>query len=213
MSWRAFSREPWEPVDTLALLATWPLRQSPNWESELIRSRLIARIGYTAAAALEPDVWQPETDALPQLEDWGPPEMPRAGDLPPLALTGGPGASNAWVVSGARSSTGKPLLANDPHMFPRLPSVFYEAHLAAGGELNVAGASVPGAPGILIGHNRHIAWGITASMADVQDLYVERLDPGDARRTEFAGRWEARHAACARSSPSKAEPSHGSRRC
>ena len=53
-------------------------------------------------------------------------------------------------------------------MFPRFPSVFYEAHLAAGGELNVAGASAPGAPGILIGHNRHIAWGITASMADTR---------------------------------------------
>jgi penicillin amidase len=69
--------------------------------------------------------------------------------------------------------------------------VFYEAHLAAGGELNVAGASAPGCPGVLIGHNRHIAWGITASMADTQDLYVERIDPGDSRRTEFAGRWES----------------------
>jgi penicillin amidase len=66
----------------------------------------------------------------------------------------------------------------------------YEAHLAGGGELNVAGASAPGTPGILIGHNRHLAWGITAAMADVQDLYVERIDPGDASRTEFAGRWE-----------------------
>jgi hypothetical protein len=83
-----------------------------------------------------------------------------------------------------------PLLANDPHMYPRFPSVFYEAHLAAGGDLNVAGASIPGAPGILIGHNRHIAWGLTAAMSDIQDLYVERLDPGDSRRTEHAGRWE-----------------------
>src|SRR5207244_882013 len=108
----------------------------------------------------------------------------------PLPMGGGPGVSNAWVVSGARSSTGKPLLANDPHLFPRLPSVFYETHLTAGSELNVAGASAPCAPGIIIGHNRHIAWGITASMADVQDLYVERIDPGDPRRTEFAGHWE-----------------------
>ena len=116
--------------------------------------------------------------------------MPEPGQLPPIALHGGPGASNAWVVSGARSSTGKPLLANDPHLSPRHPSVMYEVHLAAGGDLNVAGASVPGGPGVLIGHNRHIAWGITASMSDVQDLYVERTDPGDPRRTEYAGRWE-----------------------
>jgi penicillin G amidase len=186
-----FQPEPWQPVDTLGFARYLAYSQTPNWESELVRSRLIARLGYVAAASLEPDVWQPDSDALPRLEDWGPPERPEPGELPPIALAGGPGASNAWAVSGARSSTGKPLLANDPHMFPRLPSVFYEAHLAAGGELNVAGASGPGAPGIIIGHNRHIAWGLTASMADAADLYVERLDPGDSRRTEFAGRWES----------------------
>ena len=186
-----FQPEPWQPVDTLGFARYLAYSQTPNWESELVRSRLIARLGYAAASSLEPDVWQPDSDALPRLEDWGPPEAPEPGELPPIALAGGPGVSNAWAVSGARSSTGKPLLANDPHMFPRLPSVFYEAHLAAGGELNVAGASAPGAPGVIIGHNRHIAWGITASMADAADLYVERLDPGDSRRTEFAGRWES----------------------
>ena len=185
-----FQPEPWEPVDTLGFARYLAYSQSPNWESELVRSRLIARLGYAAAAMLEPDVWQADSDALPRLEDWGPPEMPEPGELPPIALAGGPGCSNAWAVAGARSSTGKPLLANDPHMFPRFPSVFYEAHLMAGGELNVAGASAPGAPGIIIGHNRHIAWGLTAAMADVADLYVERLDPGGRRRTEFAGRWE-----------------------
>jgi len=185
-----FTPEPWRPEDTLGYARFLAFSFSPNWESELVRSRLIARLGYVVAASLEPDVWQPETDALPRLEDWGPPDMPEPGEMPPIAIGSGPAASNAWVVSGQRSSTGKPLLANDPHLFPRIPSVFYEVHLAAGGELNVAGASAPGTPGILIGHNRHIAWGITASMVDVQDLYVERVDPGDPRRTEHAGRWE-----------------------
>jgi penicillin amidase len=185
-----FTPEPWVPEDTLGYARFLAFSFSPNWESELIRSRLIARLGYTVAASLEPDIWQPDSDALPRLEDWGPAEMPEPGELPPVVLGGAPGSSNAWAVSGERSSTGKPLLANDPHLFPRVPSVFYEAHLAAGGELNVAGASAPGAPGIMIGHNRHFAWGVTASMCDVQDLYVERLDPGDPRRSEYAGRWE-----------------------
>jgi penicillin amidase len=185
-----FQPDPWQPTDTLCYARYMAFSLSPNWESELVRSRLIAKLGYAVAASLEPDIWQPDSDALPRLEDWGPPEMPEPGELPPIAVSGGPGASNAWVVSGERSSTGKPLLANDPHLFPRIPGVFYEVHLTAGGDLNVAGASAPCAPGILIGHNRHIAWGITATMVDVQDFYVERIDPGDQRRVEHAGRWE-----------------------
>jgi penicillin amidase len=180
---------PWEPVDSLSYGRYIALSLSPNWESELMRSRLVARLGYLSASALEPDVWQADSDALPRLEDWGPSELP--GAPAPSAVSGlsGPPASNAWVVAGERSSTRLPLLANDPHLFPRLPSVFYEVHLAGGGELHVAGASIPGLPAVLIGHNRRIAWGLTASMADVQDFYVERPDPGDWRRTEYDGRW------------------------
>ncbi len=181
--------QPWEPVDSLSCGRFVALSLAPNWESELMRSRLIARLGYRAASELEPDVWQPDTDAVPHLDDWGPAQL-SAEPKPPLAGLGGPLASNAWVVAGARSSTGQPLLANDPHLFPRLPSVMYEVHLAGGGDLQVIGASSPGIPAVLIGHNRRIAWGITASMADVQDFYVERVDPGDWRRVEYNGRWE-----------------------
>jgi penicillin amidase len=181
----------WEPLDSLTFGRFFAFNQSPNWENELIRSRLIARLGYAAASLLEPDVWQPNTDALTRLSDWGPAEMPDAGDLPPVWLPGAPAASNGWVVSGERSATRKPLLGYDPHFFyTRLPSIVYEAHLVGGGDLNVIGGTIPGVPGVAFGHNRHIAWGFTVSKADMQDLFVERVDPGDPRRTEFAGRWE-----------------------
>jgi penicillin G amidase len=187
---------PWEPIDSLSYGRYVALSLAPNWESELVRSRLIARLGPRRAAELEPEVWRADesADVLPELDDWGP---SRAPSIPPPAaglggppVLGGPPASNAWVVAADRSSTGSALLANDPHLFPRLPSVFYEVHLAGGGELNVAGASMPGLPGVQIGHNRRIAWGITASMVDVQDFFVERQDPSDWRRTEYEGRWE-----------------------
>src|SRR5947209_2562244 len=106
-----FSPAPWEPLDTLSYGRYLAFSLAPNWESELIRSRLIARLGYAGAAALEPDVWQPDTDALPRLVDWGPAEMPEPGELPPVLLPGGPPSSNAWVVAGSRSSSGTPLLA------------------------------------------------------------------------------------------------------
>ncbi len=84
-------------------------------------------------------------------------------------------ASNNWVVAGRRTATGKPLLANDPHLQISVPSLWYMAHLAAPG-VRVAGVSLPGAPGIVIGHNERIAWGLTNLGPDVQDVYLEKFD-------------------------------------
>jgi penicillin G amidase len=83
--------------------------------------------------------------------------------------------SNAWAVSGKLTATGKPILANDPHLQYNFPSTWYMAHLQAPG-MNVAGVSLPGLPGIIIGHNDRIAWGITNLGFDVQDLYLEQMN-------------------------------------
>ena len=85
------------------------------------------------------------------------------------------GGSNAWVVNASKSMSGKPLLANDPHLAMPAPSRWYELHLTAPG-WNVAGVSLPGAPVVIIGHNEHIAWGLTAAMIDDADFYLERVD-------------------------------------
>ena len=105
-----------------------------------------------------------------------------------LSLLSRPGASNSWVVTGARTSTGRPLLANDPHLALEMPSLWYEAHLVAA-DLNVSGAMLPGSPWVVIGHNDRIAWGITNSGADVQDFYVEDVDFA-RRRYMHAGAWQ-----------------------
>lgn len=97
--------------------------------------------------------------------------------------------SNAWVVSG-KYTGGKPILASDPHLVQSLPSVWYQNHLVAqqGDKiiLNVMGVSMAGCPFVLIGHNAHIAWGITLSYADVTDIYLEKLS-GDKKTYEFQG--------------------------
>jgi len=98
-------------------------------------------------------------------------------------------ASNSWVVDGSRSMTGKPLLANDPHLSPSAPSIWYMAHLTAPA-LRVAGVTIPGVPGIVIGHNDRIAWGITNVEADVQDLYHERLNGKDHQFYETPRGWK-----------------------
>jgi penicillin G amidase len=101
-----------------------------------------------------------------------------------LPLTGG---SNNWVVAGKRTAGGKPLLANDPHLAGSMPGIWYLAHLS-GGRLDVTGATIPGIPGVIIGHNARIAWGITAFLADVQDFYIEHINTAD--QAEFQGAWE-----------------------
>ena len=97
-------------------------------------------------------------------------------------------ASNNWVVSSQHSSTGKPLLANDPHLEASAPSIWYMLEMSAPG-LRVAGVTIPGAPGVIIGHNEHIAWGITNVGADVQDVYIEKFDKDNPQRYMTAQGW------------------------
>ncbi len=97
-------------------------------------------------------------------------------------------ASNNWVVSGKRTASGKPLLANDPHLPASAPSIWYLVHLSAPG-LRVAGVSAPGIPGVIIGHNARVAWGLTNLGPDVQDVYREKLDPQNPRRYMTPAGW------------------------
>ena len=104
------------------------------------------------------------------------------------ALREGRGSNN-WVVDGTLSASGKPMLANDPHLSARLPSTWYLAHVT-GGDFEMIGATLPGAPAVALGRNRYIAWGATNVAADVEDLYVEKLDAAGTH-AEFRGVEEA----------------------
>ncbi|MBA3271765.1 MAG: penicillin acylase family protein, partial [Acidobacteria bacterium] len=97
------------------------------------------------------------------------------------------GGSNNWVVAGDRMASGRPLLANDPHLQLEFPGVWYEMHLVAAG-LDVIGVTVPGTPFVVLGHNARIAWGMTNTGADVQDLFIERVDL-PSRRYFYQGQW------------------------
>ena len=114
-----------------------------------------------------------------------PPPAPSASTFAPAGFllrpaSGHPG-SNSWAVSGARSATGKPFLANDPHLGLTAPSVWYFAHLSWPGR-DLVGATFPGMPVVVLGHNGRAAWGFTNTGADTQDLFLEKLDPEDPAR-------------------------------
>lgn len=98
-------------------------------------------------------------------------------------------ASNNWVVNGEHTISGKPLLANDPHLRPSAPSIWYMVHLTGPG-VRVAGISAAGLPGVIIGHNEHLAWGFTNVGPDVQDVYVEKFAPNDPKRYSTSTGWQ-----------------------
>ena len=95
------------------------------------------------------------------------------------------GASNNWVVDGTMTTTGAPILCNDPHLGQAAPSIWYECHLVAD-DIDVIGVSFPGAPGIVIGHNQYIAWGLTNAVSDVEDLYIEKFNPQNPHPASIA---------------------------
>jgi penicillin G amidase len=115
---------------------------------------------------------------------------PAAGAAePPAALAAEAEGSNNWVLAPARTATGRPLLANDPHRTVTLPSLRYLAHLSAP-DFDVAGAGEPALPGVSIGHNGHIAFGLTVFAVDQEDLYVYQTRPGHPLEYRYRDRWE-----------------------
>jgi penicillin amidase len=98
-------------------------------------------------------------------------------------------ASNAWVVGGAHTRSGKPLLGSDPHLSHLLPSMMVQMHISCPG-LDAIGITTPGLPYILIGHNRHVAWGMTSAVADAIDLYVEKVNPQNNDQVLTPGGWK-----------------------
>ena len=141
--------------------ATWPASgggdesMSRPWEKT------------TPQSGKEPELWIPASARSPLLSV--------------LSPTNGHSGSNSWIVDGSRSTTGRPILANDPHLGLSAPSTWYFVHLSWPGH-DVVGATFPGLPIVVIGHNGHAAWGMTNTGPDVQDLFIERIDPADPGR-------------------------------
>ncbi len=186
-----FRPEPWTPIDTIAYgkLMSWVL--GSDWRAEILRQQLYTRFGDEGLRRLMPDYPADAPIIVPNLPGAGATDFDHLRTLPGLGLASLPGVgSNNWVVGGSRTDTRSPLLANDPHLEASMPSVWHIMHLSGGG-YDVAGATFPGVPGVIIGHNRDIAWGVTNANPDVQDLFIERFHPDDPTRYLNRGEWIA----------------------
>ena len=173
-----FRPEPWRPADSLVWGKLMDLLLAGNYRGELLRARLARTLSPDQIAFLYPDYPKDAPTTLAELRDIYrrlPLDRLYAALMPEI----GPiRASNNWVVDGAHSASGKPLVANDPHLGFSAPGFWYLARLKTP-EHEIAGGTVAGAPLVVVGHNDDIAWGMTTTGGDVEDLFIEKLDPAD----------------------------------
>lgn len=182
--------EPWKPEDSLAIAKMMAWEQSGNWESELVRSEFTQIYGSQIAGEFFPaysdknilitegashvgaSFMTPYQSQGNHQENFN--FLEASQEFKELLGIPNSLGSNNWVVDGTKTTTGRPILANDPHLSLPLPSIWYESHLKDN-EHDVAGVNIPGIPAIIIGHNKNIAWGVTNGSADTEDLYIEKI--------------------------------------
>ena len=205
-----YSFRPWTPADSFILGKLFFEALSDTWRLDVMRQALQS-LPAEKRAALMPerspiDVLvvgkdtkaQPASSRIARVEPVSPAALHALARNKAVAVAAleriglyaeGLAASNNWVVNGTRTVTGKPLLANDPHLRPTAPSIWHMVHLSAPG-VRVAGITSPGIPGVIIGHNDRIAWGFTNVGPDVQDLYVEKFDSANPKRYQTPQGWQ-----------------------
>ncbi len=205
-----YSFRPWTPADTFVIGKLFAEALSDTWRLDVMRQAL-SSLPAEKREALMPerspiDVLvvgkdaqaRPTSAKIQRLDRVSPEALTALAKNQAVAVSALEriglyadelAASNNWVVSGQRTVTGKPLLANDPHLRPTAPSIWHLVHLSAPG-VRVAGVTSPGIPGVIIGHNDRIAWGFTNVGPDVQDLYIEKFDPANPKRYQTPQGWQ-----------------------
>jgi penicillin amidase len=176
-----YSPRPWTAVDTLATGKLLSLDLASGWEGEAFRAVVGDRLPPDVQDLLFPTTFP--DDRILVGSDGAP---PATGAAAAAEATQG---SNNWVVSGAHTASGKPLLANDPHLTLGVPSIWTAVHLSAP-DLDVAGVTMPGVPGVILGRNRRLAWGATNVHDDCADLYIEQFDPAHPDRYRVGDGWQ-----------------------
>jgi penicillin G amidase len=183
----------WEPVDVVAFGLLMCCFLPSNWDIELARLIILTRDGAEAVEAVDAS-WREDFPVThpPGAAAGAPSELFVARDLEALRdFAGQSGGSNAWAVSAERSASGRPLLANDPHLPAALPNLGYLARVRCPA-FAVGGVSIAGIPAFITGHNETSAWGSTAAQVDNADLFLEELSD-DGRRVRRGDAWEGCH--------------------
>ena len=195
---------PWTPADSLAILKMMALRLSGGARNEVLRGKFLVNLPPEKVSDILPDDPNPAVTTPRRFSGSFPDLFPGArfaaaqpARRDPVMDLLGPalspkmaGASNAWAVDGSRSSGGKPILANDPHLWLSAPGIWYLMDVAGPGVAAIGG-SLPGTPIVMVGRNRDLGWGMTTTNVDDQDLYIEKLNPDDPGQYLTPEGWRA----------------------
>lgn len=176
----------WTPVDSLTIGKFMAYDLGGHWNTLAVRHWALNEFPEDKAAELF--INYPENaPAILAANKQQPVQV--AGEFDASVIPPEFNGSNNWVVSGDKTTSGKPLLADDPHLGLSTPSIWYQMHLESPKQ-NVSGVIFAGVPGIILGHNEKVAWGVTNVGPDVQDLYIETPNPEDPTQFEYEGKWE-----------------------
>ena len=180
--------KPWQPQDSTSFARVMMWQLSHAWHGEIIRYQIQQKVGVQHAEELEIHYPSGNPITLPngiefnvRLDDGK-----LIAEQGPFLLRGQ--GSNSWVVSKEKTADGHTYLFNDMHLALSMPGLWYQVHLH-GGEYHVTGVSLPGVPGVLVGHNERIAWGMTLAFIDCEDLYLEKMDSDQGTKYLFRGEW------------------------
>lgn len=181
-----YEPEKWTPIDSLTIGKYMAFDLGGHWQGQAFRYWALANLPKEKAYDLFPSYPKDAPMILQAYKDVQlSVEKAFASAVIPPAFNG----SNNWVISGKKTKSGKPLLADDPHLSLSTPSIWYQMHLQAP-TVNVSGVIFAGIPGIILGHNEHVAWGVTNTGPDVQDLYIEKRNPNNKHQFLYNGKWE-----------------------
>lgn len=189
-----YKPEPWTPVHVANMIGYMAWDLSTAWDTEVTLYKIAQKVDTVRYRELWPDMdFQPTTifpTYMMQHEldiESALSEVNKVIDDLGLQVFSG---SNNWVVSGKKSTTGAPLLANDMHLGLNAPGIWYQMHQMVKGGLNVTGVVLPGQPFVICGHNNNIAWGMTNVMLDDMDFYMETINPDDENQYRLNGQWK-----------------------
>ncbi len=186
--------EKWKPVHSLNLIGYMAWTLSTPWETEVLLEKIKQKVDNKKYAELIP--WlenqqdyvfagaKLDTTLLGNSNSILSASKKVSQFVPPIFC-----GSNTWAVSGKKSTSGKPLLANDMHLDLNIPGIWYQMHQVVKGKLNVSGVAIPGQPLVVVGHNKDIAWGMTNVSVDDMDFYLETINPENPNQYKFNEKW------------------------